>query len=123
MIIYKLLLYFDIFLGAVYQLMLKRGMNKEGVVDIRLNQPSFKKIIFMYLNPLILLGTIIYAISLILWVVILSKIDLSYAYPLASLNYPFVAFLSQVLFKEKVSRLRWLSIAIIVLGVILVSLS
>ena len=121
--IFTLLLYFDIILGALVQVILKKGMNQQGIVDVKFTREAIFRMIKMYLNSIIIIGTLIYGFSIVLWTVVLSKIELSYAYPLASLNYPLVAFISTLVFKEKVPRMRWFAIAIIVIGVILVSLS
>jgi len=120
--IYKALLLLEILLGVIAQLFLKLGMDKiklesimkEGVVSL------FNK---LFLNLPVILGFFSYGLSLFLWVIVLSELDLSYAYPLASLSYVIVAFCSKVFFKEHVSKRRWISITVITLGVVLVGLS
>jgi drug/metabolite transporter (DMT)-like permease len=52
-----------------------------------------------------------------LWLVALSKIELSYAFPLLSSGYVIVAVLSMVFLKERISWMRWTAILIISLGV------
>src|SRR3989338_4738634 len=98
--IFTLLLYFDIILGALVQVILKKGMNQQGIVDVKFTREAIFRMIKMYLNSIIIIGTLIYGFSIVLWTVVLSKIELSYAYPLASLNYPLVAFISTLVFKE-----------------------
>ena len=56
-----------------------------------------------------------------LWLVGLQHLDLSYAYPLVSLGYVLVTLLSAVCFDEQVNRQRWLAVAVISLGVILIA--
>jgi multidrug transporter EmrE-like cation transporter len=122
MIIYKLLLFISIAIGIAGQLVLKHGMNKHGKTSI-----SFKHFISdvwnIYFHRWIILGVILYAGSLPLWIMALSKIDLSYAYPLVSINFIAITLLSKLLFKEKVTRFRWISVFTILLGVILLTLS
>ena len=61
-------------------------------------------------------GLIAYALSSALWLVVLSRVELSVAYPLGSLSYVIVVFVSLAL-GEVVSPLRWLGVALIMLGV------
>lgn len=119
--IYHTLLFTGIFLGAIAQLALKKGANRE--LEITLNKKLFKELINIYWNKYIIFGAACYGISTILWVIVLSKLDLSYAYPLISTNFVIIAILSKLIFKEKINKLRWLGVITITLGVILTSLS
>ncbi|MBI5798181.1 hypothetical protein HZA98_04740 [Candidatus Woesearchaeota archaeon] len=113
MLVYKILLLPGIILGVVAQLLLKYGVSKYG-----------KRGIFrMIFNWPIFFGFALYGVSMLIWLVVISELDLSYAYPMVSSGYFFVAFSSQFIFKEKVSLQRWLSIFVIVLGVALVGIS
>jgi undecaprenyl phosphate-alpha-L-ara4N flippase subunit ArnE len=60
-------------------------------------------------------------VAMMLWLAGLSKLDLSYAYPLVSVGYVLVTFLSAVLFHEEVNAQRWLAVAVISSGVVLVA--
>ena len=61
--------------------------------------------------------------SFICWMFVLSKNDVSLAYPLTSLSYVFVTFSGFYFFGEELSALKILGIAFILFGVILVSKS
>jgi drug/metabolite transporter (DMT)-like permease len=118
---YIILLLVAVFLGVVAQLCLKKGMMNAGIVSFTANVlDSFKK---MFLNVFVVLGFLFYGVSNLFWIVILNKLELSYAYPIVSLSYFFVALLSMVFFGEQVSFRRWVSIFIIILGVVVVGLS
>lgn len=56
-----------------------------------------------------------------LWLLALAKLDLSYAFPMLSASFVFVAILSRLLLGEFVSWKRWVAIGVICLGVILVA--
>jgi drug/metabolite transporter (DMT)-like permease len=56
-----------------------------------------------------------------LWLIALAKLDISYAFPLLSTSFIFVAILSRLFLKEVISWRRWLSILVISLGVILIA--
>lgn len=113
MFIYKALLLPGIIMGVVAQLLLKYGVSKYG------KQGVFR----MIFNLPVLLGFSLYGLSMLIWLVVISELDLSYAYPMVSSGYFFVALSSKFIFKEKVSWQRWLSIFVIVLGVALVGMS
>ncbi|MDD4878761.1 MAG: EamA family transporter [Candidatus Nanoarchaeia archaeon] len=122
MISYKLLLFIGILLGAAGQLLLKKGMMKHGKVSMKLR--SLHKDLFnLYFHRYIIIGGLLFIISLGLWTIVISKLDLSYAYPLVSFNYVIVSLFSKIFFKEKITKFRWFSIFVILAGVVLVTLS
>lgn len=120
-LILKLLLLFGILLGSIAQVLLKKGM-KDNQVQLSLKSllPTLIKI---YTNKFVFLGSLIYVLSTLIWIGIISKVELSYAYPMVSLNFVIVAILSKIFFKEHVTKTRWLSIFLIIFGVVLLSLS
>ena len=122
MVVFKIFLVTSIFLGVIAQLFLKLGMKKANVLSVR-KTGKIDLLKKLFLNKAVILGFFSYGMSLLLWVLALSELDLSYAYPMVSLSYVIVAFSSIVFFKEEISKQRWLAIAVITLGVILVGLS
>lgn len=120
--LYIVAMIFSLLLSVAGMLLLKKGMIKVGQVSL-LNSNIIKTVFRMLTNFYVIIGGFVYVASLGLWLVVLSKLDVSYAYPIVSINYVIIAVASKFFFKEKVSRLRWFSIFIICLGVILVSLS
>ncbi|MFH1210527.1 MAG: EamA family transporter [archaeon] len=120
--IYVIAMFFSLLLSIVGMLLLKKGMNKVGQVSL-LNTDVLKTVFRILTNFYVVVGGFVYVASLGLWLVVLSKLDVSYAYPIVSINYVVIAIASKMFFGEKVSRLRWFSILIICLGVVLVSLS
>lgn len=123
--IYLILFGFGLLIGLAGQLLLKKGMTHIGEVTLfSKGLPNFFKTMWtMFTNKTILTGVFFFAGSTLLWVVILSGLELSYIYPMVSLNYVLAALSSKVFFKEQVTNMRWLSIAVIMIGVILVSSS
>lgn len=120
--IYHIILFMDILLGAVAQVLMKIGMQRHGKPNTQL-KTLHKEVIRMYLGKYVFMGIILYSMSFLIWLFVISKIDLSYAYPLVSMNFVLIAVFSKIFFRENVSRKRWLSIALILVGVILVTLS
>lgn len=104
-------------MGAAAQLILKIGTNAVGELN---NAVSLLSALF---TPLVLIGVLIYFGSSLLWLVVLSKSELSYAYPFVAISYALVALLSSILLNESLPLLRIGGITIITAGVIMVSLS
>lgn len=70
----------------------------------------------------IFIGVIFYAIQMFLWTYVLHLLELSRAFPMASLCYVGVALLSQIFLAERVGLKRWLGIFCIVIGTIILAL-
>ena len=62
-------------------------------------------------------------VSVVVWIVALSRVEVSIAYPMLSLGYVANALLAMWLFGEAVSLQRWVGIAVILVGVALVARS
>jgi multidrug transporter EmrE-like cation transporter len=108
-------------LGSVVgQLMLKKGMNDMGKVTLSINQ--LLAIVWkMLTNPYVFFGLAIYLIGTIFWLAALSRVDLSYAYPFASLSYVIMLVASWLLFAENFSWGRLMGAVVIGIGVFLIS--
>ena len=63
-------------------------------------------------------GAAIYVLSLFIWIMGLSRVPVSMAYPLLSLGYVVNAIAAYYLFGEAVSATRWAGIAFIIIGVL-----
>ena len=72
-------------------------------------------------NPYLLIGLISYFISTIIWIVALSRVSVSIAYPMISLGYVFVALAAWFLFNEPLSPIKLLALGIIIFGIILLA--
>lgn len=66
-------------------------------------------------------GVLLYAASALLWILAVSKVDLSYAYPLVASGYVLVFLFSYFIFHEPIPPMRWMGLLLIVAGVILVA--
>ncbi len=116
------LILLDVGLNVLGQLSLKFGMSKLGNFAVSLSTlpPVFIRAAF---NPYILIGVICYGLGFLVWLVVLAKAEVSYAYPLISLGYVFTAILARVLIGEAVTFSRMAGILVICLGVFLVARS
>ena len=75
----------------------------------------------MISTPQIILGLLCFGVSLILWIVILSRTDVSYAYPFVALGICLTILAGWFFFNESLSMLRIIGVVIVVAGVITVA--
>jgi drug/metabolite transporter (DMT)-like permease len=116
------LLFTGVLLNAAAQLLLKAGTNALGVITLTRDNwtGEFSR---MAIEPHFIAGVACYGVSLIVWIVGLSRVPVSMAYPLLSLGYVINAIAAHYLLGEAVTLGRWLGIGFIVLGVWLVARS
>jgi len=105
-------------LGVLGQLSMKYGTNQIGAIDFA--QP-LQFLAQAFTNLYVLAGLALYAISSVLWIITLSRVDLSFAYPLVSLGYVLVLVLSASLFKEKILPVHYFGVLLIIAGVIFIT--
>jgi drug/metabolite transporter (DMT)-like permease len=94
---------------------------KISVKNIVINSPT--SIINVLISPWFICGGILYVIATCVWVYLLSKLPLSFLYPMQSLAYVFGLIVAMVIFKEYVPAIRWVGVSVILLGVYLVARS
>jgi drug/metabolite transporter (DMT)-like permease len=108
--------------GAVGQILLKKGMASMGPLTISAGE-VFTIIWRMATNPYVVIGLGIYMCGTLFWLVALSRVQLSFAYPFASLSYGLMLLAAWLLFREDISLLRIIGTAVIVAGVLIISRS
>jgi multidrug transporter EmrE-like cation transporter len=115
------LILFTVLTNAAAQIMLKKGMIALGPVTLEAGLiTTVFRIVF---NPWVFLGLTTFVISMASHLIVLSRVDLSFAYPFLSLAYVVVAVYAYYVFKEDVNSLRIAGIGLICLGTILISRS
>ncbi len=103
------------------QLLLKTGMTSVGRLGAGALQQPLETLIAIASTPVVWLGLASYAIGAVLWMVVLSRLDLGYAYPLLAISYILIPLLAHFLLGEAIPPLRWVGIAVIFVGVIIVA--
>jgi multidrug transporter EmrE-like cation transporter len=115
-------LFAGVLLNAGAQLLLKAGTNVLGVLTLtRETWPD--TLMRMATQHYFALGAACYVLSIFVWVLGLSRVPVSVAYPLLSLGYIINAIAAHYLFGEAVTATRWIGIGFIVVGVWLVARS
>ncbi|MGH2698281.1 MAG: EamA family transporter [Actinomycetota bacterium] len=105
------------------QLMLKAAMNEVGRIGTVQVTEAGQTVLRAAKEPKLWLGLALFGISSMFWLVVLSRVDLSLAYPMVGLSYVVIVMFAALLLRENVPPLRWLGVVIIALGIALVGLS
>ncbi len=115
------LILFGVFLNAVAQLLLKAGVNNVTAAMGGAFAYSAENLVpvgwRLATQWPILGGLACYVVSVVVWILGLSRVDVSVAYPLLSLGYVLNAFAAWWLFGEALTPQRLAGIGIIIVGV------
>lgn len=116
------LVFVGVLLGAAGQLFLKAGTNRVGHFVFRWENilPIGGK---LATEPHVIAGLVCYATAVAVWIVVLSRVEVSVAYPMVSVGYAINAVAARYLFGEAVTRSRLFGIGIIIIGVYIVARS
>jgi len=119
---YISLILLGVLLNAAAQILLKQGMLQVGQFSFALVNviPIATKVM---LNYYIVLGLFCYVVSVVVWLMVLSRVEVSFAYPMLSVGYIVSAVGAYYLFQEDLSMVRILGIFVIIAGVYLVARS
>ena len=101
------------------ELLLKHGMNNVGSLDLT-GWHAVPQLIRTFTNLYVLIGFVLIFGGSIFWLSVLSKAQLSWAYPMLSMSYIIVVFLSALFFNEAVTAWRIAGVLTIVAGVFMV---
>jgi drug/metabolite transporter (DMT)-like permease len=109
-------------LAAVAQLTLKTGMNH---VNDELAPATFslsgRSLRVLVGQPFVWGGLFLFGVSALVWLVVLSRASLSFAYPFAALTYVSILLFDHFVLNEQVPTLRWAGVACIAIGIFLIS--
>ena len=111
-----------VLLNAVAQLLLKAGTNAVG--HFAFERGNILSVGWrLATEPHIFAGLVCYVVSVAVWILALSRVEVSIAYPMLSIGYVVNAMAAWYLFGEVVTPMRLLGIGIIILGVFIVARS
>ena len=111
-----------VLLNAVAQLLLKAGSRAIAGLAVSFGN-AWTLVERVAVNPPIIGGLVCYAISVVVWILALSRVDVSVAYPMLSVGYVVNAIAAWLLFGEALSTARLAGIGVIIIGVWLVARS
>jgi len=119
---YLPLILLGVLLNAGAQLLLKEGTSRVGYFEFAWAN-AVPVGMQLAANPFVLAGLATYVVSVVVWLLVLSRVEVSYAYPLLSVGYIVNAVAAYYLFQENLSLARITGILIIIAGVYLVTRS
>lgn len=119
---YIVFILFTVLTNAAAQLMLKQGMLSLGPLSFTADT-FIARIFQVVFNPWVFAGLATFVISMASHLYVLSKVELSFAYPFLSLAYVAVAVFAYFVFREDLNAWRIAGIAFICVGTILIAQS
>jgi len=109
-----------VLLNALAQLLLKAGANNVGAIHLTMDN-LFSVGIKVAMQLPIIGGLTCYVLSVVVWIIALSRVDVTIAYPMLSLGYVVAAIGAWYMFGEALTVQRLVAIGIILVGVALLA--
>lgn len=119
---YLPLIFTGVALNAAAQLFLRQGMLTIGSFGLG-GRDLLAVLPRIALNPWVLAGLASYVVSVGLWLIVLSRVEVSVAYPMVSVGYILTLILARLFFHEAVTPMRAVGVLVIMVGVFLVARS
>jgi multidrug transporter EmrE-like cation transporter len=114
------LIVLGVLLNATAQFALKASVRTTGSIELNLSA-AMPTIMQLAAQPWLYLGLGCYVLSVGVWIVALSRVDVSIAYPMLSIGYIVNALAAWAWLGEEMNPLKVLGIGIIMLGVLLLA--
>jgi len=116
-----LLILTSVSLNAGAQILMRKGMLQIG--EVSFTQSLLKTLSQMITSVYLWLSLSCYGMSIFIWMVVLSRVEVSFAYAFSSLGYVLVIIMSIFILREHISTIRIIGVGIVCFGIILVSRS
>lgn len=107
--------------AVIAQTLLKLGMKKVGKIQKLQVKDVPVLIIKMFTNPFVLVGVGLYGVGSFIWLILLSRLDLSFLYPFGALEYILIFLASRFILHEKVKRARIFGVVFILIGIFILT--
>ncbi|MGH2734426.1 MAG: EamA family transporter [Actinomycetota bacterium] len=117
------LLVVSVVFAVAGQFTLKTAMNEIGRIGVEQVSDAGDTIVRALKEPRLWLGLTLFGISAMFWLVVLSRVDLSVAYPMVGLSYVVVVLFARFFLGEDVTPLRWVGVVVIGVGIAIIGLS
>ena len=104
-----------VFMSACAQLLLKLGMNKAAMVG-GLFDNGINSLVQTVFSPLVFSGICIYGVSVLVWLWVLSKVDLSIAYPFVGISFILTLLFGVFLLGESLNAYKIIGTLMIAIG-------
>jgi multidrug transporter EmrE-like cation transporter len=110
-------------LATAGHLTLKAAMNDVGRIGTAEVRSAGDTIARAAKEPKLWAGLSLFGLSAVFWLVVLSRVSLSIAYPFAGLSYVVIVALDRFVLEQPVPSMRWVGVAAIAIGIALVGFS
>jgi len=107
--------------SVIAQTVFKLGLSTPGETQSPTSILSLLTIILR--SPLVLTGLFLYGVGALAWINVLSRVQLSYAYPFLALNFLLITLTATVVLGESISWMRWAGVLVICVGILIVARS
>jgi len=111
------LIFVSVLMSAFAQILLKGGMSSQSVQRALGEDLSFRTFLSVFTNAGVVSGLFVYFGSALLWLLVLSKVEVSVAYPFVALGFVLTALLGHFVFGEVLTLQRLLGILLVCVGV------
>ena len=119
---FLILILSSISLSAFAQISLKFGMSNENIQNTLLVSESLlEKLIAVTFNAYVVSGVVMYVLSMVLWLFVLAKIDVSVAYPFVGIGFIITMMLGYFLLNEQLTMIRIAGTILVICGVLMIS--
>ena len=105
------------------QLTLKSAMREVGRIGAREVSNAGETIKKAAGTPRLWVGLFLFGVSALFWLVVLSRVPLSVAYPFVGVSYILIVAFARFFLHEHVPTLRWIGVAVVAFGIAIVGLS
>jgi multidrug transporter EmrE-like cation transporter len=117
------LLVISVVFAIAGQFTLKAAMNEIGRIGTAQFRDPIALVARAAKEPRLWAGLALFGISAAFWLVVLSRVNLSVAYPLVGVSYILVVAIGRFVLNEEVPPMRWVGVTIIAVGIATIGLS
>ncbi|PKG92999.1 hypothetical protein CXF95_29005 [Paraglaciecola sp. MB-3u-78] len=117
-----ILIIISIFLSVSAQILLKNGMSSQSVTQA-LSSGPIDSILSIVTNISVISGLSAYVASVGFWLIVLSRMDVSKAYPFVGLGFILTMLFAYVFLNEPITLMKLVGTSFVFIGIILVSMS
>lgn len=105
------------------------GVAGQTLIKLGVSQPPtnafdpLATVMMILRSPFVLAGLLLYGVGALAWIMVLSRLSLSYAYPFLALNFVLVALVARLILGESIPAMRWVGIGFICVGILAIAQS
>jgi multidrug transporter EmrE-like cation transporter len=118
-----ILLLVSVSFAVAGQITLKWAMDRIGRIGSAQVSEAGDTLLRAAKEPRLWLGLFLFGVSALFWLVVLSRVDLSIAYPMVGISYILIVLFARVFLNEHVPSMRWAGVVVVAMGIAIIGLS